>query len=109
MMSIVSRNRSKASRYENGVTTPSRQPSKATLWRRARGRPTRRDKAIRQQFLSPCEEETLLRYVLDSAERGYPLPVKALRSLALVIVRHRGSEDGDLKLPGKNWPQGFYR
>jgi Tc5 transposase DNA-binding domain len=77
--------------------------------RRAQGRPTLKDKAVRQQYLTPCEEGALVRYVLEHAERGYPLPVKSLRSLALVIARHRGSDDRDLHLPGKNWPQGFYK
>lgn len=100
-MSIVSRTRGKASDHKNDVSL---QPSKSTLWRRARGRPTLKDKAIRQQYLTPCEEEALVRYVLEYAERGYPLPVKSLRSLALVIARRRGSADLDLHLPGKNWP-----
>lgn len=105
-MSIALRTRGKAGHRRNSVSL---QPSKSTLWRRARGRPTLKDKAIRQQYLTPCEEETLVRYVLEYAERGYPLPVKSLRSLALVIARRRGSNDPDLHLPGKNWPQGFYK
>ncbi|KAJ5974628.1 hypothetical protein N7481_011838 [Penicillium waksmanii] len=46
---------------------------------------------------------------------GYPLPVKFLRSLALIVLRQRSSifqiTDPSLKFrpPGKNWPQGFYR
>jgi hypothetical protein len=85
------------------------------LWRRARGRPSRPDKAAKQQYLTPSEENALLDYVLRMSERGYPLPVKFLRSLALVIARQRSSafqtndaEDG-VRPPGKNWPQGFYK
>jgi hypothetical protein len=100
-MSIVSRTKikGKAGHRKNGVSL---QPSKSTLWRHARGRPTLKDKAIRQQYLTPCEEESLVRYVLEYTERGYPLPVKSLRSLALVIARRQGSDDPDLQLPGKN-------
>jgi Tc5 transposase DNA-binding domain len=105
-MSIVSRTRGKNSDRKNGVSL---QPSKSTLWRRARGRLTLKDKAIRQQYLTPYEEEALVRYVLEYAKRGYPLPAKSLRSLALIIARRRGSNDPNLHLSGKNWPQGFYK
>jgi hypothetical protein len=47
-MSIISRARGKAGHRKNGVSS---QLSKSTLWRRARGRPTLKDKAIRLQYL----------------------------------------------------------
>jgi len=86
------------------------EPSRSTLWRRAHGRPSRIDKAAKQQYLTPAEENTLLDYVLRMSERGYPLPVKVLRSLALVIARQRSSAfqthavDDGVRPPGKNWP-----
>lgn len=40
-------------------------PSKSTLWRRARGRPSLQDKAAKQQYLSPCEEKALVEYLLN--------------------------------------------
>jgi DDE superfamily endonuclease len=98
----------------NDESVPS-QPSKSTLWRHARGRPTRRDKADSQQYLTPREEKALLEYVLRMDQRGYPLPVKFLGSIAHVIKRQRSSafqvpaaNDG-IRPPGKNWPQGFYK
>lgn len=48
------------------------------------------------------------------AERGIP-QVKCLPLIAFVIVRQRSSAfripsaDHDVRLPGKNWPQGFYK
>jgi hypothetical protein len=87
----------------------------STLWRRANSRPSLADKAANQQYLTPQEEQALVEYVLRLADNGYPLPVKFLRSLAVVIVRQRSSifqaRDPSLKVrpPGKNWPQGFYR
>ncbi|KAJ5100120.1 hypothetical protein N7532_007121 [Penicillium argentinense] len=87
----------------------------STLWRRANNKPSITDKAANQQYLTPQEEQALVEYVLRSADNGYPLPVKFLRSLALIIVRQRSSifqiTDPSLKVrpPGKNWPQGFYR
>lgn len=62
------------------------EPSRSTLWRHAHGKPTRTDKAAKQQHLTPVEEKALLDYVLLTSERGYPLPVKFLRSPALVIA-----------------------
>jgi hypothetical protein len=85
------------------------------LWRRANNKPSIADKAANQQYLTPQEEQALVEYVLRLADNGYPLPVKFLRSLALIIVRQRSSifqiTDPSLKVrpPGKNWPQGFYR
>ncbi len=102
-MSIVSRTQDKAGHRKNCVTSCHTQLSKSTRWRHARGQPTLKDKAIRQQYLTPCEEETLVRYVLEYAESGYPLPVKSLRSLALVLARRRGSDHPNLQLPGKIW------
>ena len=49
------------------------------------------------------------------ASYGFPLPIKYLRSLALIIVRQRSSvfqaptNDETIKPPGKNWPQAFYK
>lgn len=90
-------------------------PSRSTRWRHARGQPTRQDKAASQQYLSPCEEQALLEYVLRMADRGYPLAVKFLRTLAFIIARQRtsvfpvASGESDLQPPGKNWPQSFYK
>lgn len=82
----------------------------STKWHREHGRGTRRDKAAKEQYLSPQEEKVLASHVLRMCENGYPLPVKALGSLALVIRRRRHSTpDDSIKPPGKNWPQGFYR
>lgn len=84
------------------------------LWRRARGRPSKRDKAANQQYLTPREEKALSEYVLRMSENGYPLPVKLLRSLALTFARQWctvfqiPSSDHAVRPPGKNWPQGFY-
>ncbi|KAJ5963054.1 hypothetical protein N7481_013359 [Penicillium waksmanii] len=87
----------------------------STLWRRANNKSSLADKAASQQYLTPHEEQALLEYVLRLADSGYPLLVKFLRSLAMVIMRQRSSifqtRGPSLKVrpPGKNWPQGFYR
>lgn len=60
-------------------------------------------------------EKALLEYVMRMDQRGYPLPVKFLVSLAHMIKRQRSSAfqilraDDGTRLPSKNWPQGFHR
>ena len=72
------------------------------------------NKAAQQQYLTTQEEKALVTYVLQCAENGFPLPVKALRRLAWVVKRHRVSVslpsvgDDTLRPPGKNWPQALY-
>jgi len=84
------------------------------LWQRANNKPFLADKAASQQYFIPQEKQALVGYMLRLADNGYSLPVKFLRSLAVVIVRQRSSifqaRDPTLKVrsPGKNWPQGFY-
>lgn len=81
----------------------------STRWHRKNGRSTRRDKAAKEQYLSPQEEKGLANYVLRMCQNGYPLPVKALRSLAPIIRQKRCETPAKaVKPPGKNWPQGFY-
>ena len=50
------------------------------------------------------------------SRNGYPLPVKFVRTFALVIVRQRASifqtpttNSDNIQPPGKNWPQAFYK
>ena len=65
--------------------------SAATLWRQTQGKPSRKDKAASQQYLTPQEEKALLHYVLRASKNGRPFPTRALRSFAQVIVRQRPS------------------
>ena len=68
-----------------------------------------REKAISQQYLTPQEEKALVAYVLQSAENGFPFPVKVLRRLAIVIkcrrypANTRAVDLNSIKPPGKNW------
>jgi hypothetical protein len=56
-----------------------------TRWYRDHGRCTRREKAAKEQYLTPNEEKALAVYVLRMSKHGFPLPVKILRSLAPII------------------------
>ncbi|KUL82058.1 hypothetical protein ZTR_10674 [Talaromyces verruculosus] len=64
----------------------------STLWRRANGKPSKRDKVANQQYLTPQEERALVDHVLRMAQNGYPLPISFLRSLAVIIARSRRRE-----------------
>ncbi|KAL5328181.1 hypothetical protein ACEPPN_001677 [Leptodophora sp. 'Broadleaf-Isolate-01'] len=89
----------------------------STLWHRDHGRGTIKQRSIKQQYLTAQEEKALVGYILRMAKNGYPLPIKFVRTLALVIVRQRASsifqapssDPHDSQQPGKNWPQAFYK
>lgn len=90
-------------------------PSRSTRWRHARGRPTRSDKAARQQYLTPSEEKAVVEYAIRMFERGFPIPVKFLGTVAHIIKRQRSSAfqtltaDDGIRPPGKNWSQDFQK
>jgi len=81
--------------------------SKATLWHRAHGRRSKEEKARRQQYLTPEEEKALAKYLRRSADLGYPIPIKYVRSLAFCIASRRSGAKAATKPPNKNWPKGF--
>ncbi|KAF2174363.1 hypothetical protein K469DRAFT_487400, partial [Zopfia rhizophila CBS 207.26] len=82
---------------------------------RAHGRPSRQEKAKRQQYLTPSEENALVEYLLRMSNNGFPIPINFLRSLALIIARQRSSifqaspTDKTIRPPRKNWPYGFHK
>ena len=86
----------------------------STLRDRDRGRISKKERAAEQQYLTPQEEKSLVDHALRLSKNGYPLPIKLLRALAWEIARRRSSpasiplEEGP-QLPGKNWPQAFYK
>ena len=61
--------------------------SPSTQWHRANGRPTRKDKAISQQYLTPQEEKALKDELLRLAKLGYPVRVKIILLFAQIIAR----------------------
>lgn len=81
---------------------------RTTLWNRAHGLPSIKEKAKSQQYLTPAEEKALARYLIQMHEIGYPVPVKYIPSLAFIIARQRSTTtDVAIKPPGKNWPKAF--
>ncbi|KUL81723.1 hypothetical protein ZTR_09472 [Talaromyces verruculosus] len=60
----------------------------STLWRRANNKPSIVDKAANQQYLTPSEEQA---------------------QVSTSSIFQITNPDLDVRPPGKNWPQGFYR
>jgi hypothetical protein len=77
--------------------------SHSTLHHRARGRPSREEKAQGQQYLKPYEEEVIVKYLLKMSDLGYPIRMKFVPSLAYSVTRHRPTTERPLKAPGHNW------
>ena len=81
----------------------------STLHHRAHGRRSKEQKAQSQQYLTPSEEKALLRFLLRMSDLGNPVRIKFLPSLAFSIARQRSSSNKAVKVPGRNWAQGFER
>jgi hypothetical protein len=76
--------------------------SYSTLYHRARGRPSREEKAQGQEYLKPYEEEVIVKYLLQMADLGYPIRMKFIPSLAYSVTRHRPTTERPPKAPGRN-------
>jgi hypothetical protein len=79
----------------------------STLYHRAHGRPSKQDKAKKQQYLNPSEENALVKYILRMRSLGFPIRMKSLRSLAFTIASRRSVVASKIKPPSKNWPKAF--
>ena len=85
-----------------------------TQWHRDHGRGTRRDKAIKQQLLTPREEQAIVDFVLRADRNGFPARVKDLHHYAAVLLRGcapqrrlKSSSKEQRQVPAKDWPQAF--
>ncbi len=76
-----------------------------TLYYRAHGRPSIREKAQRQQYLTTEEEKALVTFLLLLSNLGHPVRIKYIPSLAFSLARQRSTTTD--KPPGKNWARGF--
>ncbi|PSN58835.1 hypothetical protein BS50DRAFT_445619, partial [Corynespora cassiicola Philippines] len=75
----------------------------STLNHRALGRRSMKEKAQRQQYLTPWEEEALVKFLLQMANLGYPVRVKFIPFLAYRLTLHRPPSDRPPKPPHPNW------
>jgi hypothetical protein len=81
--------------------------SHTTLYHRALGQPSMKDKAQSQQYLTPWEESALIKFILQMSDLGQPVRIKYISSLAFVATHARSPTDRPHKPPGKSWAKAF--
>jgi len=77
--------------------------SHSTLHHRARGRRSIEEKAQSQQYLTPWEEDVVVKYLLQMSDLGQPVRIKFIPSIAFSVTRQRPTKDRPVKPPGRNW------
>ncbi|KAF2733086.1 hypothetical protein EJ04DRAFT_412331, partial [Polyplosphaeria fusca] len=65
------------------------------------------EKAQSQQYLTPWEEEGLVKFLLQMSDLGHPLRVKFIPSLAYRLTIHRPQSERPPKPPHPNWSRSF--
>lgn len=113
-MPVASRKARKSTAAEREPGAVSSYLPYTTQWHRDHGRGTRRDKAIKQQLLTPREEQAIVDFVLRADRNGFPARVKDLHHYAAVFLRGRApqrrrkpSSKEQCQVPAKDWPQAF--
>ena len=76
---------------------------RSTLHHRARGRRSIEEKAQSQQYLTPWEEDVVVKFLLQMSDLGQPIQIKFIPSIAFIATRKRPIADRPLKPPGRNW------
>lgn len=79
----------------------------STLNHRALGRPSWKAKSQSQQYLTPWEEEALVKFLLQMARLGFPVRVKFVPFLAYRLTLHRPESARPTKPPHRNWTLSF--
>ncbi|OWY53295.1 hypothetical protein AALT_g11514 [Alternaria alternata] len=59
----------------------------STLYARAQGRRSMEEKAQSQQYLSPCEEDALVNFLIQMSDLGQPVRIKFIPFLAFCVAR----------------------
>jgi hypothetical protein len=77
----------------------------STFYHQQHGRPSIKEKAQGQQYLSVEEEKALVAFLLMMSSFGQPVRIKYIPSLACNIACRRSSRS--VKPPGKNWARAF--
>ena len=80
---------------------------RSTLHARAQGRRSIEEKAQSQQYLSPWEEDALVKFLLQMSDLGQPVRIKFIPLLAFCVARKRSERARPLKPPNKNWARAF--
>ena len=79
----------------------------STLHHRARGRPSKEEKAQKQQYLTKEEEKGLVRFLLLMSDFHQPVQIKFLCPLAFRIACQRTIAKRPKKQPGRDWALRF--
>lgn len=83
--------------------------SVSTLAYRNYGRLSKKESDFDKQYLTPQEEEVLVKRLLPLVQKGHRCPGLFLRKIAQNVRHKRNSacqsQEHDAKLPGKNWPK----
>jgi hypothetical protein len=61
----------------------------STLHHRAHGRRSIEEKAQSQQYLTPCEEKAVVKFLLQMEDFGQPVRIKYIPLLAFSVTRQR--------------------
>jgi hypothetical protein len=80
---------------------------RSTLHHRAQGRRSIEEKALSQQYLTPCEAKAVVDFLLQIANLGQPMRMKYIPSIAFSTTRQRPLSDRSPQPPGKNWAKAF--
>jgi hypothetical protein len=80
---------------------------RSTLHARAQGRRSMEEKAQSQQYLSPWEEDALVKFLLQMSDLGQPVRIKFIPLLAFCVARQRSEQARPPKPPNKNWAHAF--
>src|SRR5271155_2860503 len=76
---------------------------RSTLHYRARGRRLIEEKAQSQQYLTPWEEDVVVKYLLQMSDLGQPIRMKFIPSIAFIATCKRPIVDRPHKPLGRNW------
>ena len=111
-MTVATRKPRKAATAKSAPGVGSPHLPYTSQWHRNNGRGTRRDKAIKQQPLTPREEQAIVDFVLRADRNGFPAKVKDLYHYATGFLRGRAprrkrgaSSKVNGQVPAKDWPQ----
>ena len=80
---------------------------RSTLHARDHGRPSMKQKAERQQYLTPWEENAVVKFLLQMSDLGQPVRIKYIPEIAFRVTCQRSPTDRPPKPPGKNWANGL--
>jgi hypothetical protein len=80
---------------------------RSTLHHRARGQRSMEEKAQSQQYLTPWEEDVVVKYLLQMSDLGQLIRMKFIPSIDFSVTCKRPQADRPLKPLDRNWAKAF--